>query len=101
MRLITQCLIFTLILFLVSESSWGENNILNQNLLLDGKNGAISINPLLANKIALSENSTEYTIYDIDYDELKRQIKIYKRIYVTGQLLHGALMVKTKSKFVD
>jgi len=45
--------------------------------------------------------SREHILYEIDYSELKHQIKTYQQIYVTGQLLHGYLMIKMKPKFVD
>jgi len=75
---------------------------LTESVKLSGNEQRMVFSPFQPpEKKELISNQEQYTLYEINYDELKRQIVIYQRIYVTGQLLHGYLMVKMKPKFVD
>lgn len=74
---------------------------LTKDTMISGNTGSLSISPYhpltLTNK---SPNKPEHVLYAIDYDALKQEIKTYQQIYVTGQILHGYLMIKMKPKFV-
>ncbi len=92
---------FLIFLFFASSAKALEQEI-TESINISGGDNRVVISPFQVSELG-SRNSKdiEYTMYEIDYGELKRQIKIYQQIYVTGQLLHGYLMVKMKPKFVD
>lgn len=81
--------------------SYAEEQFITEELYINGNENGLIVSPFSIPSINHNSNTKEYALYDIDYEELKRQISIYKRIYFTGQLLHGTLMIKMKPKFVD
>ena len=103
-RYFGQCVLVMIWMMLLSlNAAWALQHEIDENIILSGEHGRVVISPFQISALSTphSENAAHYTMYEIDYDELKRQIKIYQQIYVTGQLLHGYLMVKMKPKFVD
>jgi len=92
---------FFIFLFSASSVKALEHEI-TENINVSGGDNRVVISPFQVSALeSRSPKDIEYTMYEIDYGELKRQIKIYQQIYVTGQLLHGYLMIKMKPKFVD
>jgi len=92
---------FLILLFFTSLAQALEHEI-TESINVSGSDNRVVISPFEISAFGSSHSeNTEYTMYEIDYSELKRQIKIYQQIYVTGQLLHGYLMIKMKPKFVD
>lgn len=84
-------------ILVISASANAMEQQITQALIIKGSDGPQVLTPY---QLPSAEN-TEYTLHEIDYDELKRQISIYKTIYLTGQIIHGGIILKFKPKFVD
>ena len=102
-KLIKQTLAICVAMVALSSNVWSMEHEIVQEITISGENQRVVISPFQLAPLTENYSATdpEYTMYEINYNELKRQIKIYQQIYVTGQLLHGYLMVKMKPKFVD
>lgn len=94
-RLITLCLLGMPAIGLADSQRWSEP------LTLSGEKQPITISPYHAvTSSVTASNDKTLQLYNIDYSDLTHQLKVYRDVYYTGQVLHGVVLIKAKPRFI-
>jgi len=98
-RAILVSLYLFLSLFLLNKAF--AEHLITESFVLSGNSQSQVLSAYQFGQSTVSKDKKSYKLYTINYSELKHQLSIYKKIYVSGQVLHGVLMVKARPTFVD